>query len=1314
MANKQPKDVIDLCQDSEEDEVITKTPVERTTSTSSPSKRRAACASKKTSSTWKSQPVDVDLTRNDKAKSRPSQERTIADQHRHSTPKDKSLKGDTKDTPNARLPKARTSQPFPTARANVIITLSDDEAPIKTNIARVSRTASGSKAPVRANDLGTKKRCREDEATDRTSSPPSKKVRHVGPDAQIVPESPGRRRLAGIARHPHVGDPQKASTNGDAKAPTGFGIANRTAKEGTERSKKARQTLTDALSDHLTNLRSKDDESLRRAKKSLDARSNADRDSARKIAESPDAATSAQTAPSALSPVVNKLSRTSLTESKARTTAISDASTAVARASRQIRSLDASVQSDPPPEKRSDPAMAQDGLQKSPSTGAATHGLDQREVPQVSQRGLQTNNGRESKQGGVKTGLMGTLKAGLNALMGPPKPKTSSTVHTVQSSEIAQNLEADTGPDLANVAFPRRTKRKQLNSVPDTDQPLHATSPLPATSSESNTTPAPSVTTATPIETATSRDTPAPATGRPVTIQLTPLQQVEQTLEKYAAEMRADTGYTTRAMLKRARSSASCSAPDHVQRDHAVASSIFARLPAMPLIAVRASSKTPVDSVRVNVETGIGKSSVKSHYLTKPTVCDTSDVEDVPGYTHYVSLKDSLLAPNLLHMNVWPYFGDEYVKEDTFGQLYHVDTADRERKLRRLLQAQRAEEYANSALEDVGITWSDVLHFLLDRNGISTAGLHDSMKRAVSKAATFRSEDFPSTTEDGDKWVYVLSYVSSKSTPESLGTAALLCDCFQSSFKIPLWHLARRSRVVSEAFEAHARQPLPALDRTCRVCFRFNCAMHGEYREDETDDAEPGMEEDPAVATDLVHPEKVNRRKRMSFLPAPDSDKEMALPYRPPPSKKKGAWDSNAFAKLEERGPFYPCHHPGKTCDAAGTTCTCVEQHIHCEKTCGCNSDCARKFQGCTCKAGAKNVVCFEDNRCDCFQLGRECDADLCGSCCVSIVLDAENDNNANTDGRCRNSDIQRADAKLVLLGDSGVHGMGLYAGEIIRADDFIGEYVGEVITTNEGERRGAVYEHQFLSYLFSLNQTQEVDATYYGNEMRFMNHRPKNAANVYPRVKLVNTVHRIALYGQRLIKPGEELFFDYGPQFPEKSLKGEEQTGKDPVAASAPHVRNKNLVSNFYDIEDTEDAAGNVIARKATSGRRPKAKVPKPEFATPKSKAQGGIRPDTGRKPALSVTSAPVLPAPQDVDMEDLPASPGHRLSAYYTSDDKIVDAAAGADAKDDEDFDPDASEDAAQERSGSEASDSDNSEAEVEHTPKKRAPGRPRKTVR
>jgi hypothetical protein len=109
-------------------------------------------------------------------------------------------------------------------------------------------------------------------------------------------------------------------------------------------------------------------------------------------------------------------------------------------------------------------------------------------------------------------------------------------------------------------------------------------------------------------------------------------------------------------------------------------------------------------------------------------------------------------------------------------------------------------------------------------------------------------------------------------------------------------------------------------------------------------------------------------------------------------------------------------------------------------------------------------------SKCPCRELNRECDADLCGPCGATEVLDPNNRYNDRVlKDRCSNVGIQRNVPKKTLLGNSELHGFGLYTGEDIRADEYIGEYKGEILTNEEGDRRLILYEHSKTNYLFKL-----------------------------------------------------------------------------------------------------------------------------------------------------------------------------------------------------------------------------------------------------
>ncbi|KAF3021507.1 hypothetical protein E8E14_011539 [Neopestalotiopsis sp. 37M] len=116
--------------------------------------------------------------------------------------------------------------------------------------------------------------------------------------------------------------------------------------------------------------------------------------------------------------------------------------------------------------------------------------------------------------------------------------------------------------------------------------------------------------------------------------------------------------------------------------------------------------------------------------------------------------------------------------------------------------------------------------------------------------------------------------------------------------------------------------------------------------------------------------------------------------------------------------------------------------------------------------------------------------------------------------------------------------GYGLFTAEDIRQDDFVIEYVGELISQDEGvrreARRGDIFdEQQQSSYLFTLLEQEGtwVDAAIYGNLSRYINHQ--DDGNIMPQILYVGGEYRIKFTAQRDIKTGEELFFNYGKEFP-------------------------------------------------------------------------------------------------------------------------------------------------------------------------------------
>ncbi|XP_050726500.1 histone-lysine N-methyltransferase SUV39H2-like [Eriocheir sinensis] len=96
----------------------------------------------------------------------------------------------------------------------------------------------------------------------------------------------------------------------------------------------------------------------------------------------------------------------------------------------------------------------------------------------------------------------------------------------------------------------------------------------------------------------------------------------------------------------------------------------------------------------------------------------------------------------------------------------------------------------------------------------------------------------------------------------------------------------------------------------------------------------------------------------------------------------------------------------------------------------------------------------------------------------------------------CSNRVVQKGrNISLCIFRTANGRGWGVKAMENIKKDSLVTEYVGEVISSEEAERRGKIYDAQNCTYLFDLDYNKgdqnpyTVDAAKCGNVSHFINH---------------------------------------------------------------------------------------------------------------------------------------------------------------------------------------------------------------------------------
>ena len=113
----------------------------------------------------------------------------------------------------------------------------------------------------------------------------------------------------------------------------------------------------------------------------------------------------------------------------------------------------------------------------------------------------------------------------------------------------------------------------------------------------------------------------------------------------------------------------------------------------------------------------------------------------------------------------------------------------------------------------------------------------------------------------------------------------------------------------------------------------------------------------------------------------------------------------------------------------------------------------------------------------------------------------------------------------------SEIQGMGAFATRRIRKGERLIEYTGERLTAAEADARYPEDAENGLhhTFLFSIDDDIVIDAAFHGNDARFINH------SCDPNCDAVIENERLWIETIRVVKPGEELAYDYAFELEER-----------------------------------------------------------------------------------------------------------------------------------------------------------------------------------
>lgn len=184
----------------------------------------------------------------------------------------------------------------------------------------------------------------------------------------------------------------------------------------------------------------------------------------------------------------------------------------------------------------------------------------------------------------------------------------------------------------------------------------------------------------------------------------------------------------------------------------------------------------------------------------------------------------------------------------------------------------------------------------------------------------------------------------------------------------------------------------------------------------------------------------------------------------------------------------------------------------------------------------------------------------------------------------CTNRVVQKGRKQtLTIFKTLNGRGWGVRTDRAISKGQYVCEYVGEIISSEETERRGKEYDARGRTYLFDLDFNEKdnpytIDAAKYGNVSRFLNHSCEPNVGVWAVWTdcLDLNLPKLCMFTLRSIKEREELTFDYMNRMNGNQLSDDSEEENDPLRKQN-HNTQKSSCEPCEDTPSTANENGTI-----------------------------------------------------------------------------------------------------------------------------------------